>query len=141
MRLPCPPVPRTFQLVGCVLRDGRGVERAPCDPPADRRFSRLPVPDDDDSFHDQAARARLGTVLREKWRLERLLGAGGMGVVYAATHRNGKRVALKMLHPEFSGHPEVRGGDNNGNDPGQKPEIPGHGRKEHKSFCSVVRDR
>ena len=108
MRLPCPPVPRTFQLVGCVLRDGRGVERAPCDPPADRRFSRLPVPDDDDSFHDQAARARLGTVLREKWRLERLLGAGGMGVVYAATHRNGKRVALKMLHPEFSGHPEVR---------------------------------
>ena len=59
-------------------------------------------------FHEQAALARVGTVVRAKWRLDRVLGVGGMGVVYAATHRNGKRVALKMLHPELSSHAEAR---------------------------------
>jgi serine/threonine protein kinase len=54
------------------------------------------------------ARARLGTVLQEKWHLDSVLGVGGMAVVYAATHRNGKRVAVKMLHPEFSHDEEVR---------------------------------
>jgi serine/threonine-protein kinase len=49
-----------------------------------------------------SAEARLGTTLRGKWRLDSILGKGGMGVVYAATHRNGKRVAIKMLLPELS---------------------------------------
>src|SRR5579862_4172879 len=49
-----------------------------------------------------AASARLGTVLKGKWRLERILGIGGMASVYAATHRNGKLVAVKMLHAEIS---------------------------------------
>jgi eukaryotic-like serine/threonine-protein kinase len=35
------------------------------------------------------ARARVGRTLREKWRLDVLLGCGGMAAVYAATHRNG----------------------------------------------------
>jgi eukaryotic-like serine/threonine-protein kinase len=48
------------------------------------------------------ARARVGHVLRAKWRLDRLLGVGGMAAVYAATHRNGKRGAVKMLHLELS---------------------------------------
>jgi len=41
-------------------------------------------------------------VLNGKWRLDEVLGIGGMATVYAATHRNQKRVALKMLHPEVS---------------------------------------
>ncbi|MBL8740575.1 MAG: serine/threonine protein kinase, partial [Myxococcales bacterium] len=45
------------------------------------------------------AEARVGSVLREKWRLDRLLGVGGMAAVYEATHRNGKRGAVKLLHP------------------------------------------
>jgi eukaryotic-like serine/threonine-protein kinase len=49
----------------------------------------------------QRAQARVGEVLRGKWRLDRLLGVGGMASVYAATHRNGKRGAVKMLHPEW----------------------------------------
>jgi serine/threonine-protein kinase len=48
------------------------------------------------------ARTRIGSTLREKWRLDALLGVGGMAAVYAATHRNGRRAALKILHPELS---------------------------------------
>jgi serine/threonine protein kinase len=48
------------------------------------------------------AQARLGTVLRDKWRLDSILGVGGMASVYAATHRNGTRAAVKILHPELS---------------------------------------
>src|SRR6516225_3696095 len=54
------------------------------------------------------ARGRIGTLLQDKWRLETLIGVGGMAAVYGATHRNGKRVAVKMLHEEFSHDPEVR---------------------------------
>ncbi len=54
------------------------------------------------------ARGRVGTVLRGKYRLDSVLGVGGMAVVYAATHRNRKRFAVKMLHPELSLRPEIR---------------------------------
>ncbi len=54
------------------------------------------------------ARVRVGTILQDKWTLDSLLGIGGMAAVYAATHRNGKRVAVKMLHPEFSHDDEMR---------------------------------
>jgi eukaryotic-like serine/threonine-protein kinase len=60
---------------------------------------------------DSAARARrrLGTVLKDRWTLEAVLGIGGMGTVYSARHRNGKRVAIKMLHSQLSLEPTVRG--------------------------------
>src|SRR4026208_216748 len=57
----------------------------------------------------QRARARVGQVLRGKWRLDRLLGVGGMASVYAATHRNKKRGAVKMLHLELGIHADARG--------------------------------
>jgi serine/threonine protein kinase len=49
-----------------------------------------------------AAGARVGTILRGKWRLDSLLGIGGMAAVYAATHRNGTRAAVKVLHEELT---------------------------------------
>src|SRR5215813_9714153 len=52
--------------------------------------------------------ARVGRVLNGKWRLDALLGVGGMAAVYAATHRNQKRVAVKILLPELSNDGEVR---------------------------------
>jgi eukaryotic-like serine/threonine-protein kinase len=49
------------------------------------------------------AHACVGRVLRGKYRLDRLLGVGGMACVYAATHlRNADRVAVKILHRELS---------------------------------------
>ena len=55
------------------------------------------------------SRARVGLVLRDKWKLESLIGIGGMAAVYAATHtNNGRRGAIKLLHPELSMNAEVR---------------------------------
>jgi serine/threonine protein kinase/tetratricopeptide (TPR) repeat protein len=54
------------------------------------------------------ARSKLGTVLRGKYRLDSILGFGGMAVVYRATHRNRAQLAVKMLHPELSVNADVR---------------------------------
>jgi serine/threonine-protein kinase len=54
------------------------------------------------------AQAHIGRVLRDKWRLDALLGIGAMAAVYAATHRNGMRAAVKLLHPELAADPNVR---------------------------------
>jgi serine/threonine protein kinase len=44
----------------------------------------------------------IGQTLDEKYRLERLLGRGGMGAVYLATHLGTERyVALKLITPQF----------------------------------------
>jgi eukaryotic-like serine/threonine-protein kinase len=56
----------------------------------------------------QRALERVGKVVRDRWHLDALLGVGGTAAVYAATHRNGKRVALKVLHRELSANPEMR---------------------------------
>jgi serine/threonine protein kinase len=44
----------------------------------------------------------IGEVLDEKYHIEKLLGQGGMGAVYLATHLGTERpVALKVIAPEF----------------------------------------
>jgi serine/threonine-protein kinase len=57
---------------------------------------------------ERRAAGAVGTVLDRKWRLDRLLGCGGMGAVYASTHRNGTRAAVKILHPEAALSPSLR---------------------------------
>ncbi len=54
------------------------------------------------------AESRVGRVLNQKWRLDRLIDVGGMAAVYAAMHRNGNRVAVKVLHPTFPKKSNVR---------------------------------
>ena len=56
----------------------------------------------------QQARERVGSVLRDKWRLDRVLGVGGMATVYAATHRTGSRAAIKMLHASHAWDAEIK---------------------------------
>jgi len=42
-------------------------------------------------------------ILDRKYHLDRLIGEGGMGAVYLATHVIlEKRVAIKLLHPQLS---------------------------------------
>src|SRR5262249_48720130 len=48
------------------------------------------------SHLDPAAR-RIGSVLDGKWALDSVLGVGGMAAVYANTHRNGARAAIKLF--------------------------------------------
>ena len=44
-----------------------------------------------------------GDVIAEKYVVESVLGEGGMGAVFAATHKiTGKRVALKWMHKELA---------------------------------------
>jgi len=49
------------------------------------------------------AEERVGTRLAGKYRLDRILGKGGMGVVFAGVHERLQRpVAVKFLHPQYS---------------------------------------
>jgi eukaryotic-like serine/threonine-protein kinase len=57
---------------------------------------------------DDHARGRVGCVINKKYRLERLIGSGGMASVYEAVHRNGNRVAIKMLHPHLCINADLR---------------------------------
>lgn len=54
------------------------------------------------------AEVRVGTVLAGKYRVDRILGRGGMGIVVAATHLElDTLVAIKLLLPEVRNNEEV----------------------------------
>jgi serine/threonine protein kinase len=74
------------------------------------------VGDDDDAVEKRVCAAhllgasggRIGQVLKGKWRLDALIGEGGMAEVYSATHRNGRKVAIKVLLPQLAVDPKLR---------------------------------
>ena len=50
----------------------------------------------------------VNTVVDEKYRIDGIIGVGGMGVVYRAVQKNIERtVALKMLLPEYTVYPDL----------------------------------
>ena len=53
--------------------------------------------------HGERAQERVGDQIAGRYRLLRLLGAGGMGAVYEALHEfTQRRVAVKLMHPHFA---------------------------------------
>src|SRR5262249_30990616 len=51
----------------------------------------------------ESATSFVGQTLEGKYRLDSILGRGGMGTVYVAARLHiGDNVALKILHPEFA---------------------------------------
>lgn len=56
-----------------------------------------------------ASNPLLGTIIDGKYRLQSVLGRGGLGTVFRAQHVGSLvTVALKLLHPRFSEKPEYR---------------------------------
>ena len=50
----------------------------------------------------------IGTLVAERYRIKERLGRGGMGTVFLAEHEAiRKKVALKVLHPEYSAKPDL----------------------------------
>jgi eukaryotic-like serine/threonine-protein kinase len=59
---------------------------------------------EDRSYWEQ----RVGTTVRGTWRLESLLGVGGMAAVYVGVQSIGRRDAIKILHPEVARSADLR---------------------------------
>jgi serine/threonine protein kinase len=63
----------------------------------------------DDRDDEAEAQARIGTVVGARFRLDALLGVGGMGAVYRATHVEIESVvAIKILLSRFASSVEVK---------------------------------
>ena len=71
-----------------------------------------PTPDASEGLatnrYQRAAEARIGHTVGGRLVLESVIGVGGTATVYAARHRNGRALAVKILHAEFANHPSVR---------------------------------
>jgi eukaryotic-like serine/threonine-protein kinase len=50
-----------------------------------------------------------GRIIEDKYRVQRLIGTGGMGTVWEGVHTTlGTRVAIKFIRPQFASQPEAR---------------------------------
>jgi protein-disulfide isomerase len=64
-------------------------------------------PSHDESFRREID-ARVGRTLCQRYTLEGVIGFGATSAVYRGSHRNGNRVAVKVLHTELSASKEAR---------------------------------
>src|SRR5207244_2737547 len=89
------------------LESIQGAFRRTCEiPSSDIRPMSLPQPNKTDE--EKAARLAPGTVVADRYKVDSLLGEGGMGAVYRAEHIHMRKiVALKVLHAEVSNHEEI----------------------------------
>lgn len=61
-----------------------------------------------ETLNGDAEDQRAGQLFCGKWTLEHLLGVGAAGAVYAARHRNGNRVAIKVARSMWAASPQMR---------------------------------
>ncbi|MDI1451808.1 serine/threonine-protein kinase, partial [Polyangium sp. 6x1] len=76
--------------------------------PAPRPAAGAPaVPDGvGEAVNPQQGDLQPGLVIQSRYRIEKLIGRGGMGAVYAVRHVNtGEICALKLLHPSVANNP------------------------------------
>ncbi|MDC0741187.1 serine/threonine protein kinase [Polyangium mundeleinium] len=76
--------------------------------PAPRPAAGVPaVPADvGEAVNPQQGDLQPGLVIQSRYRIEKLIGRGGMGAVYAVRHVNtGEICALKLLHPSVANNP------------------------------------
>jgi serine/threonine-protein kinase len=52
--------------------------------------------------------SRVGSLIRGKYKVDEFISKGSMAAVYAASHRNGTKVALKILHAAYSKDESLR---------------------------------
>ncbi len=72
-------------------------------PPLPTGVRGQPKPTADEPSEKHLVALREGTVVCGRYRVEKLIGRGGMGTVYAVTHANtGEELALKLLHPALA---------------------------------------
>ncbi len=56
-----------------------------------------------------SSQPQVGQLIDKKYRVERILGEGGMGVVYVATDVNAEqKVVIKSIRPEFANRGDFR---------------------------------
>ena len=66
------------------------------------------MPDSVSEKPQPASQSLVGQLIADRYRVEKLVGEGGMGSVYRATHvQLRKTVALKVLHTEMTRYPEA----------------------------------
>src|SRR5260221_8387502 len=70
----------------------------------------MPMPDHGDSADDEEVPSLSpGTLIGGKYRIEGLIGQGGMGSVWSAVHVSlGQRVAVKLIAKRFAASREAR---------------------------------
>jgi eukaryotic-like serine/threonine-protein kinase len=73
-----------------------------------RRHQTLPASLGQNPLVRPSAKDWTGQTLYGKWKVERLIGVGGTAAVLQARHRNGRRAALKVLHPHLASHERTR---------------------------------
>ena len=97
--------PITGGSTGVITEDPSGSRDRykPPPPPPNRQTKSMPPP----SVASVAQLAQ-GAVVASRYRIERVIGVGGMGAVYEATQLNiGRRVALKVVRADFAGDPTM----------------------------------
>lgn len=85
------------------------VARRPAAPTSElRRPGKSPSQQPPNAGQDTSESAQVGTIIDDRYRLERRLGSGGMSHVYLGTHlRAGGKLAIKLIDLRLSNKPDM----------------------------------